>query len=180
MENSIIIKDVPLRAVSDGDYLDHALRAIRHCKHRCLCNMFIIDYDLSNEDPRSSVFVYVDQLMIELAAAQWRGVDTRLLIGGSRTNPRIEDMGLLAQARARDLGIPVRLAAAVKDHNTHNKMLIADDQVITGSHNWAAGMLGEQTQDSVWLESAAVAGHLQQLFEELWHKTPEDGYDVSA
>jgi len=122
----------------------------------------------------------VDRLMVELSAASWRGVDTRLVVGGSRENARIRGAALLASARARALGIPVHLAAARRDSSSHLKLLLVDDSVLTGSHNWAAGMLGGQIQDSVLVESPTVAEVLTDVFETQWTDTTGETFDVSV
>ena len=71
--------DVGVIPVSDGDYHATLLRLIRRSVGQCLCDVFIVDHDL-NRDPD----VRVDHVLTELVSATWRGVDTRLIIGGSR------------------------------------------------------------------------------------------------
>ncbi|MGB5819760.1 MAG: phospholipase D-like domain-containing protein [Saonia sp.] len=174
MDNDITFENVLLRPIIDGDYYESVLRAIRSSQHICYCSLFIVDYHL--EEDRDLI---VDTLLTEMSNADWRGVDTRLIIGGSRTNQQILDATLLAWARAKELGINVRLAAVAKNNNSHVKLAIIDDIVITGSHNWSEGMFGEQTQDSVLLRGTDLAVHLIDYFENHWKKIPIDGYDVS-
>jgi hypothetical protein len=167
-------KNVNLQMLTDGDYYPQVIRTLQQCKNRCFCSIFIVDQNLEGDER-----LRVDSLLVELACAHWRGVDTRLIIGGSRTNERIRNTALLAFARAQELGVNVRLAAASKDHNSHVKLVVADDMVVTGSHNWSSSLFGGQIQDSVLLKSPALAAYLMTYCERQWQKTTTDKYDVS-
>ncbi|MQA89791.1 MAG: hypothetical protein GEU90_06100 [Gemmatimonas sp.] len=160
--------------VSDGDYSEAVLRLIRSSVAQCLCDVFIIDHDLQRD-----LDVRVDRVLLELAAASWRGVDTRLLIGGSRDVPEIRGATLLAWERARELGVEARLAAASRGRSSHAKLVIADGSVLIGSHNWSRGMFGDETQDSVLLESPALAAAMRTYFNDKWTAVSRDDYDVS-
>ena len=166
-------RNIQLRPVIDGAYFLEALRAISRSQKRCLCSIFIVDHDLDNDEEQ-----FVDQLLLALSAAHWRGVDTRLIIGGSRSNQSIQDTALMAWERAQDLDIDVRLESAGGENNSHTKLVVADDLVIAGSHNWSSSMSGEQTQDSVVVESPALAAYLSLYFEEQWANTLASGYHV--
>jgi phosphatidylserine/phosphatidylglycerophosphate/cardiolipin synthase-like enzyme len=170
-----VITKVPVRRVSDGDYFPVATELIRGCRRRCLVSMFIVDHAVRT-DPTARL----DGLLMELAAAQWRGVEVKLLVGGSRSNRSILEAALLAVARASELGIEVRLAAATPDNNSHVKLVVADDTVLSGSHNWSQGIFGAQIQDSVRLDDEALAGSLALYFDEQWRSTPEGTLDVSV
>jgi len=162
-------------SIQDGDYYQTVLGLIRNSVNHCLCSVFIIDHAL-NEDAD----VRVDRVLLELAGAAWRGVDTRLLIGGSRNNPKIRGATLLAKARADELGVETRLAAFSKHNSNHLKLVIGDNYILTGSHNWSRGMFGDQTQDSVLLESSALAAAMCAYFQQEWLKAKRDEYDVSV
>lgn len=168
------VKDVSVEPVPDGKYYEVIIPIIRSCQDRCFCSIFIIDYDLDNDEQ-----LRVDNILFELACAHWRGVETRLIIGGSRTNGSILDSALLAQARAKELNINVRLAAASQDNNSHVKLVIADDMVLSGSHNWSRSMFGGQIQDSIIAKSSTLSAWVSRYFENQWLNTPTEEYDVS-
>lgn len=174
MSLNLLFNDAKAKAITDGNYYSCALNLIRSCQHQCLSSMFIIDHSLDRED-----VTLVDNLLIELASAHWRGVETQLLIGGSRTNARIRGSALLAKVRAQELGIDTRLAAAVKASSSHTKLLIADDWVLTGSHNWSRSMVGGQIQDSVLVQSKTLSAELRSYFESQWNDAWSEEYDVS-
>jgi phosphatidylserine/phosphatidylglycerophosphate/cardiolipin synthase-like enzyme len=167
--------NVGITKVSDGEYYQTVIQLIRRSVGQCLCNIFIVDHDLLED-----LDIRVDGLLLELANATWRGVDTKLLVGGSRDNSRIRGAGLLAWARARELGVDARLAAASRDNSSHVKLVVADAHVLLGSHNWSRGMFGAETQDSVLLESQAFAAAMSTYFAGKWAKAARDEYDVSV
>lgn len=173
-ESQANLFDVSLSRVSDGDYFRVALELIRASRRRCLVDMFIVDYDLRH-DPMARL----DQLMIELAAAEWRGVEVKLLVGGSRKNGPILEAALLAVARAQQLGLEARLAAGREGNDSHAKLVIADDSVLSGSHNWSRGAFAGQVQDSVWFEHEAMSASLADYFSQQWQTASEDALDVS-
>ena len=166
--------DVGTRMVPDGEYHTTVIRLLRSSVGRCHCSVFILDHDL-----RKDIEFRVDGVLVELASAAWRGVDTKLLIGGSRRNREIRGAAMLAWARARELGIDTRLAAASKNNESHAKLVITDRHVLLGSHNWSRGMFGAETQDSVLLEGPALAAALDTYFANTWMKAARDEYDVS-
>lgn len=166
--------DTAVTRISDGDYFDTVLRLIRGSVGQCFCDVFIVDHDLLRD-----LNVRVDRVLLELASASWRGADTRLIIGGSRDVADIRGASLLAWLRACDLGVEARLAAAAKGRSSHTKLVITDNSVLTGSHNWSRGMFGDQTQDSVLLESPALAAAMRTYFLNKWMAVARDEYDVS-
>lgn len=159
-----------VRLVSDGEYLEVVRSMIHNARQRCLCSLFIVDLT-----PSRDTELVVDSLLIELQAAAWFGVDTRLLIGGSRSNFEIAEMTLTAQRRAKQLRIPSRLLEAVNIRGSHLKLVVADDHVLTGSHNWSIGAFTTQTQDSVLVRSASLAEEMAGLFERQWNRKAMQG-----
>jgi phosphatidylserine/phosphatidylglycerophosphate/cardiolipin synthase-like enzyme len=157
------IEGAEVALVADQEYFTTVTRLIEGSRKRCLCSMFIADLR-SVKDKK----VLVDRLLLQLQAAVWRGADTRLLLGGSRDNFEIARVVLTTKLRADRLAIPSRLMAARNVRGTHMKLIVADNRVLTGSHNWSFGAFTDQTQDSVLLESSALAARLAAFFEDQW------------
>jgi phosphatidylserine/phosphatidylglycerophosphate/cardiolipin synthase-like enzyme len=152
-----------VRLVSDEGYLPELRALIVGARQTCLCSMFIVDLT-----PRPEGRLLVDSVLGDLAAARWRGVDVRLLIGGSRDNIEIAETAEVARSRALQLGIPVRWATSRPARGTHAKLVLVDDFVLTGSHNWSAGAFTDETQDSVLVDSRDLALYLTAQFERAW------------
>ncbi len=159
--------------VPDQSYRDVVSGLITRAANHCLASLFIVD-----PDPLSDTDLVVDALLHDLAGAAWRGADARLLIGGSRGTARIRDVCLLARARAQSLGIPTRLLAATEQRSDHAKIVVADDAVLLGSHNWSPGALTGQTQDSTLIRNTALAGYFVTRFETQWLIAREEGFDA--
>jgi len=159
--------------VPDDTYRTVAAALVTGAAGHCLASLFIVD-----PDPLEDSELVVDALLLDMAGAVWRGVDSRLLIGGSRDNARIRDACLLARARAQELGLPARLIAATDQRSDHAKIVVADDAVLLGSHNWSPGALANQTQDSVLIRDAGLAGRFATRFEALWAIARAEGFDA--
>lgn len=157
------VLDARARLVADDEYLPQIRALVAGARQTCLCSMFIVDLT-----PRVHGRPIVDSVLADLAEARWRGVDVRLLIGGSRDNTEIAETADVARARALQFGIPVRWVTSHPRRGTHAKLVIVDDFVLTGSHNWSAGAFTNQTQDSVLVASKDLALYLTAMFERSW------------
>ena len=150
--------------VADQHYAEIVSRLIHSAEHYCLCCLFIVD-----PDPLDDLELRVDRVLLDLASAVWRGVDARLLIGGSRENWRIRDATLVAHQRARQYGIDSRLMAPnTEQRSIHDKWLVVDDDVLLGSHNWSGGAFSGQVQDSVLVRNTDLAAYFVHRFEQRW------------
>jgi phosphatidylserine/phosphatidylglycerophosphate/cardiolipin synthase-like enzyme len=164
-----------IKLVSDAAYLSEVRSLVANSRERCLCSLFIVDVLPARDED-----LLVDGLLQELQAARWRGVDARLLIGGSRTNLEIAQLSDFSRARAHQLQISCRWLTSKAGRGSHMKLVIADGQVLTGSHNWSAGALTEQIQDSVLVTSLDLAAYLQGVFENQWKRADSGGTGVQV
>jgi phosphatidylserine/phosphatidylglycerophosphate/cardiolipin synthase-like enzyme len=171
------VTGAPLALLGDSDYLPALHALLANARGRIDASLFLIDVR-----PGHGGATAADDVLEALAAAAWRGVAVRLLIGGSRTNLSILESCTAAAARARSLGVPVRLLATRAVRGSHAKFVIADDHVLLGSQNWSHGAFFEQMQDAVCLRSAALAAQLGTLFARQWARaaTPRRRPDAGA
>lgn len=153
--------------VSDTRYLATLLALAQRARTRLLCSVFIVDVT-----PTERGQLPVDDMLRAMADATWRGTDTRLLIGGSRNNIALAEAADAARARALELGLECRWLSGRAVRGSHTKIVVADERVLTGSHNWSPGALvGErQTQDSVLVKSPDLAMVLARRFETQWQR----------
>jgi phosphatidylserine/phosphatidylglycerophosphate/cardiolipin synthase-like enzyme len=158
-----------VRLVADGDYLPALHALIAGAVHRVLGSLFIVDLS-----PARDRDLAVDAVLNALEDARWRGADVRLLLGGSRTNFDIAQLAELARARAHRGGIPCRWLTSRDVRGSHLKLVIGDDTVLTGSHNWSAGAFsGRETQDSLLIGSPDFAAYAERLFARQWARAGE-------
>lgn len=168
------VEGASVALVADAHY--HSV--VRHLAgistSRFLANIFIVD-----PTPARDPDLNVDSLLIELRCAAQRGVDVRLLIGGSRTNPLISEVTVMAQWRSQQLGLSSRLVSLLPNTSSHVKMVVADDYVLSGSHNWSGGAFSSlQVQDSILIVSPDAASYLATRFEKNWRAAVRDNRHV--
>ena len=150
--------------VVDGTYPDVLIALLDRAVRRCLVSMFIVDF---SQVSRSALIDILDAL----DSAVWRGVDTRVVLGGSRTNVRIAEAAASARAVLASRSVPARWLSGQPGRGSHGKVVVVDDRCLLGSHNWSHGALsGQQRQESLLFESAALAGLMHTQFEEQWHR----------
>jgi phosphatidylserine/phosphatidylglycerophosphate/cardiolipin synthase-like enzyme len=143
--------------VPDNRYAEVARWLCQHAQQRIYASVFIVD--VSSSGHQASARAVLD-LLQDMRDAVRRGVDVRLAVGGSRNNPDIADSAEGGVVHARRLGIPSKMLSLYSDQSSHKKLLVVDDRVLIGSHNWSEGAFSDQTQDSVLVENAALASWL--------------------
>ena len=155
----------------DEQYVTALRQAIQTSTRRCCCSLFIIDLKTRcNENCVSDV---VD----DLSEAAWRGVDVRVLVGGSRSTFEIAEAAVIAVAHLEARSVQSRwLTAEEGVRGSHSKIVVADEAVLIGSHNWSPGSFHSETQDSVLVRSAALAEYVVSLFDRRWEDARSPGH----
>lgn len=163
------VKKSRIKLVPDNHYPSVLRQLISQVIDRCYCSLFIVDLSTVHD-----IELQVDALLRQLRMALWRGVDVKLLIGGSRTNLDLLEMSALAYARAQQLGIPCCWLTRKSEESSHTKMVVADENVLIGSHNWSGGAFTNQTQDSVLIKSKDLSTFLLSGFLKTWERALEE------
>jgi len=152
--------------LTDGNYVPFALRTFGVSVSRILASVFIIDPRVGDL-PEPHVY----NLLIACRDAMGRGADVRILIGGSRRNHEIGASAQLAWDLCRALGLDARWLTAKDTRGSHMKLVVADDTVIVGSHNWSAGAFYGQSQESIAIRSPSLAAVCARTFENQWNRS---------
>ena len=152
--------------VYDDTYFEVLKTIISKAKIHCLASIFIVDLKSGGSDPDMKVL----QILKLLQEAQWRGVDVKLLIGGSRDNLVIAESAETARKVALEMGLNCKWLTSSDVRGSHSKIAIADDLVLTGSHNWSSGAFTNQIQDSILVDSAELAVYCQSKFYYQWNR----------
>ena len=151
--------------VTDAAYGETVSSLIHSARRSLLASVFIVD-----PSPQRDPELVVEDLFWRLRASVWRGVDVRLVIGGSQSNLNLAALAHSALTLATEFGIHCRCLTRTPLRGSHAKFVIADDLVLTGSHNWSPGAFKGQAQDSVLVRSSALAAFLAAMFEEQWQR----------
>lgn len=159
----LAVADSRVALVSDRRYPKVLSGMIERARERVWASLFMADLDVI-ADRKHAVL----GLLNELAATQWRGADIRLIVSGSRDNLAIAEATAAAVAVSRQLGIPTKWLGARMRRGSHAKFVIADNEILLGSHNWSPSAFLGSTQDSAWFESPSLAAYLCSLFAAQW------------
>lgn len=152
--------------LSDGKYLPFVLQTLGASTNRFLASIFIIDPRVGHS-PEPHVY----NLLIACRDAMGRGADVRILIGGSRSNHEIGASAQLAWDLCRALGLDARWLTSMDTRGSHMKLVVADDTVIVGSHNWSGGAFNGQIQESIAIRSPSLAAICARTFENQWTRS---------
>ena len=139
----------PTRAVNDRDYLPAALAAIGAATERVRVAEFLLYRDWP-----------VSQLIDALEDAASRGVRVQVLADetGEQTQTVLDGLGAW--------GVEGRLDS--RDVTLHAKLIVADDVVLLGSHNFTDAALDDNHEASILVADAQVAGWYGSWFDALW------------
>lgn len=159
------VKNPTLELIHNQEYYPAVQSLFRNAQELILASLFIVD-----DSPKLQFPNLVDQLLQSIRDAVWRGINVKLIIGGSRNNEIISKVCITAVLRARQLGIPCRLLSKTDPNSSHKKVVIVDDYILLGSHNWSLGAFTDQVQDSILVKSKALAAYLCQFLSDDWNR----------
>ena len=145
------LDDAPLgsEAALDRDFLPLTLEAVDAATEEIRVAQFL----LTDDAP-------VDQLLNALSRAVARGVSVRVL-----ADEEGDDTARVVRNLALD-GVDAKLDSPQR--MTHNKLVIADEIVVVGSHNWTSAALGRNHEASLRLIDAEAAGWYSDWFDAVW------------
>jgi phosphatidylserine/phosphatidylglycerophosphate/cardiolipin synthase-like enzyme len=138
-----------VQMANDRDFLVAAREAIDAATDR----VHVIEYVIYDSGP-------VHDLLQAMVDAADRGVEVKVLAD--------EESGDTEQALAflADGGVDVSLDSP--DTTTHNKLIVADDVTLVGSHNFSTSALSYNHEASLRVESPAVTAYYEAYFQALW------------
>lgn len=160
------VKNCHVALISDDKYYSTIQKIIAESKETCFASLFIVELKSGSLDDDLKVY----QVLKLLKEAQWRGVDVKLLIGGSRNNLIIAESSEVARTVALNMGLECKWLTSVDVRGSHSKFVVADNFVLSGSHNWSAPAFTNQIQDSMLIDSDSIASYCQQIFLNQWNR----------
>ena len=136
---------------------------IQRSKKRIWAAIFIVNPTVDDD-----IFLTLRNLLKRLYYAKWRNVDVRVLIGSSN-NLGIGIANETAYSYLLDLGIPVHRFIGKYRKSLHSKYVILDDElIICGSHNWTPGAVHLHQEDSIAVFSEELNLLLRDEFSSHW------------
>jgi len=148
--------------LDDTQYLYFLLRALKTAQKKIRIIMFFMAFKDEEKYP-------TDKIMDEILKAKQRGVDVRIILDkdaeGDVYGSRIINYD--AFKKFTENGIDVLFD--FEEKVTHSKIVIIDDEhVIVGSHNWTAGSFYAYDDKSIYVESKDFNEKVSSHFDELW------------
>ena len=145
--------------VNDRDYYHTIKKDIENAKSTIFVSMYIMKYDpIDTED-------WANDLIQELVKAKERGVSVRIIIEYLEFYNDPKTVNLEAEKYLSENGVDVRLDydSSVTDHM---KLVIIDDEIVyIGSHNWSEAGLYYNHETSVKIISKNIASIMNEFFE---------------
>ncbi len=131
-------------------YLDQANRSV-------YVVMYAVKYDASQyNDP-------VNVILRKLVDLHKRGVDVKVVVDDETKNSYPETINYLVGN-----GVPVRLDES-QGKTTHCKIVVIDDQyVFIGSHNWTESALKYNHETTLLVNSSELASQVEKYIESIW------------
>lgn len=160
------LKNVQVSHIADENYFSVVKSLLNDYRRLIWTSIFIVDLNTGDSN-----FMKVHELLVGIKNAHWEGSDVKLIVSGSKTNLSIANTSLAASYLIESMQLPHKILMTKDKDTSHMKMLIIDDMVILGSHNWSPGSFGGQTQDSVLVKSKEFSSYCQMLFKHQWTKT---------
>lgn len=144
-----------VRLANDRDYDDTALEAIENASER----VHVVEYVIYDSGP-------VAGLLDAMVDAAGRGVDVRVL-ADEESADTAEALDDLAAG-----GVVTRLDSS--QTTTHNKLIIADDRTLVGSHNFSTNAMTVNHEASVAISDAVVTDVYESIFQQLWEDSDRE------
>lgn len=149
--------------LDNDNYYSFLFDAVNRSRKALWASVFIIDMRI-----REDVDLQVRQILELVSYAHWRGVDVRILLGLSDIRD-IHNANLTTAFFLDSNEVPVRLFQSTRKSGTHSKyMLVDDDMLILGSHNWTHNAFFNHMNSSLAVESPDMAYSLRQRFITNW------------
>lgn len=149
----------PLRVLVDTDYFDELRRVLPRANRSVYVLMYVVKYDPKEPDDP------VNQLLHALADLSSRGVDVRVVVDDETYRSYYETIGFL-----KSYGVPVRLDEGART-TTHAKVVIVDEEtVFVGSHNWTESALTLNREVSVVIKDPSISQSIVRYFTDMWNR----------
>jgi phosphatidylserine/phosphatidylglycerophosphate/cardiolipin synthase-like enzyme len=150
---------IPLQ---DRYYYDFLKHAIESAQYRIWASIFIINITREHD-----YRLEVRDLLKLLSYKRTLGLDVKVIIGESQT-PGIREANEIAESFLQAKRVPVKKYQGSKK-STHSKYVILDDDLIVlGSHNWTQNAFSKSEEDSVAIYSKNLNNELNYQFLATW------------
>jgi len=137
--------------------------AIAQARYKIWASLFIIGIDREQDYQ-----LEVRDILNLLSVKHSLGVDVKIIIGDSDTVYEIRELDEISRKFLQSRGIAVKKYKGTK-HSTHSKYMIIDDElIVVGSHNWTMNAFSKNREDSVAIYSRQFNSEMNYQFLRTW------------
>jgi phosphatidylserine/phosphatidylglycerophosphate/cardiolipin synthase-like enzyme len=155
-------------SLRNENYHYYLLEKIKKAKYRIYATSFIINSLIKND-----VELKIRNLIKVLAYAKWQNVDVKIMFGNSQ-NSTISTANETTAHYMKELGLSVKRYESSYRKSLHSKYVIIDDDLIMiGSHNWSEGAFSKHNEYSIAVYSKELNTILNDEFHKLWNNAKE-------
>lgn len=141
--------------LEDSDYYYFLDKILDKAKTRIFITMFLM---YTNKEKKSSTMLLLNKLI----AAKNRGVDVKVILDSDKINCNTHEILK---------GNGINAVYDTREIKTHTKMVIIDNEhLIIGSHNWTSGSFYQYDDKSIYIESESLVAKSMKEFELQWAK----------
>ncbi len=155
-----ISRALPLRK---DQYFAFLNGKIPEARKRIWAAVFIVNPTVNDD-----ASLIIRDLLKKLAYAKWRNVDVRVIVGVSG----VHSIGVANDTAIKflqDLGVPAFKFVGKERRSLHSKYVVIDDDlIVVGSHNWTPGAAGRHNEDSIAIYSEEMNLLLRDEFALSW------------
>ncbi len=146
------------QAANDSDYFWFARESIEAAEER----VHVIEYLLYDSG-------LAGELLGELVDAAERGVEVKVLADEASDDTEDSLDWLVAES-----GGAIQAKFDSGSTTSHNKLIIADDVSLVGSHNMSSSALSGNHESSMYVAEAEVTGFFEDYFQSMWASSDND------
>lgn len=147
-----------LTTLTDREYFTELKNLLTKANSSVYVIMYVIKYDPRQpEDP-------VNQLLRILVELKKKGLDVKVVVDDVTYDSYPQTINYL-----KNNGVPIRLDES-SSRTTHAKLIIIDNEtVIIGSHNWTESALSYNRETSIMIQDKETATKLTEYFTKIWN-----------
>lgn len=147
-----------LEFLPDRDYYSKLLELLNNTNRSVYIIMYVVKYDpKETQDP-------VNVILRKLVELHLRGVNVKIIIDDETLNNYPETIEYLLANN-----IPVKLDES-KNKVTHAKIVVIDEEIVLiGSHNWTESALSYNHETSLLVQSRDLAKQVINYFNSIWN-----------
>jgi len=139
--------------------------AVRSATQRVWAAVFLVDARTATDTRQA-----VRRLLEDLGYARWKGVDVRLLVGSSAL-PDVTLANRTSAAYLRDFAVEVREHGRGSQRSLRGRYVVLDDDtVVIGSHDWTPRALRDDEEDSLVIRSRDLCAQLALEHAQRWEE----------